>query len=322
MRYYELMILAALAAFAATNTIVSLWSALTWKKVADTKWTPLARARVLLALRLAPAAVGALGSALASMAFLRYEPRSTSEAPSSLLLTGAVVGGGIVMVGIWRGVKRLCETARFMASIERTGAPVAVHGAHMPAWRVDTTFPLVAVAGILRSRLLIAGTVLAELPEEELELVVRHELAHARYHDNVAQLLMIAAPDAVSACGWSRPLERAWRQAAEEAADDGAVGGDANARLHLASALLRVARLLGEQTPPRLPVPAFHEGASIEKRVRRLLTVNEPPLVTPQASLLALATCACFAGAVVVAQWDALLSGVYTAIEWAVNMRP
>lgn len=322
MHYYELMLLAALAAFAVTNTIVSLWIALTWWKVADAKLTPLARARVLLGLRLAPATVGALGSALAAIAFLRYEPRATTETPSSLLLTGAVVGGGILIVGICRGVKRFREMARFMALIERTGAPVAVRGVHMPAWLVDTTFPLVAVAGIWRSRLLIAGNVLTELPEEQLDFVVRHELAHARHHDNVAQLLITAAPDAVSVCGWSRPLEHAWRQAAEEAADDCAVGSDANARLHLAAALLRVARLIGEQTPPRLPVLAFHEGASIEKRVRRLLAANEPPTGAQQASLLALSMCAGFAVAVVVAQWDPLLLGVHTAIEWVINMRP
>jgi hypothetical protein len=322
MRYYELMLLAALAAFALANTIGSFCVSRLWRKVAAAKWTPLARSRVLLGLRLAPALVGGHGAALTVIAFLRYEPRSTTEAPSTLLFAGAVLGGGLVAVSIWRGVNRMRDSGRFVAHIERTATPIVVHGVQLPAWLVDTTFPLVAVAGIWRPRLFIAGNVLAELSKEQLDVVLRHEVAHARHHDNVAQLLMSAAPDAVSTRSCSGSLEDAWRQAAEEAADECAVGRDADARLRLASALLRVARLIGDQIPPRLPVPAFHEGASIEKRVRRLVAANEPPLGPQTASLLVLSICACVAVAPVVVQWDAILLGVHAAIEWVINMRP
>jgi Zn-dependent protease with chaperone function len=322
MRYYELMLLAALAVLAVTNTIGSLCLSLTWRKVADAKWTPLARARVLLGLRLAPSLIGALCAALTLIAFLRYEPPSTTEAPSMLLLTGSAVGLGIVMSGLSRGVKRLRDTAKFVAHIERTAAPVVVRGVPLPAWLVDTTFPLVAVTGIWRPRLLIAGNVLTELDEEQLDLVVRHELAHARHGDNMSRLLMAVAPDAVSLYGGARPLEHAWRQAAEEAADDYAVGIDTAARLSLASALLRVARLIGDQPPSRLLVPAFHEGASIEKRIRRLVADNEPPVRALQALRLPLPIGACFLVAGVVLQWDAVLMSIHTAIEWVIHMRP
>ena len=80
-------------------------------------------------------------------------------------------------------------------TVERTATRVTVPGVTLPTWQVDTAFPLVALAGIWRPSLLVARRVLEQIPDDELQVIVKHELAHARQRDNVAQLLLTAVPD-------------------------------------------------------------------------------------------------------------------------------
>jgi beta-lactamase regulating signal transducer with metallopeptidase domain len=95
--------------------------------------------------------------------------------------------------------------------------------------------------------------------------MLTHECAHVSARDNVKRLLIRACPDVA---GPPVVLERAWAAAAEEAADAVAARLSPAARLDLAQALIRVARLAVPQTPPL--ASAFYLGGSIESRVRRL----------------------------------------------------
>jgi Zn-dependent protease with chaperone function len=321
MRYQQLMVLSALASFAAASTVAGVCIALTWRRLALATRTPVVRARALFALRIAPFVFGTLTSVLSVLAFQQYEPRSTAEAPGSILIALAVVGTGVLAAGLWRLCARCSTTYRFLRTIERTAVPVSVPGLQLPAWQVDTAFPLVAVAGLTRSRLLIARSVLAQMPGEELQVVVRHELAHARHRDNIVQLLLTAAPDLIGAAGLWQGLERAWREAAEEAADDFATGADAMARMNLASALVRVARLVGVHPSPRLPLLALHEGESIERRVRRLVEAIEPagaPRLTARHTTLVVAV----AALTLLVTWEGALAHLHEVTEYLVNVRP
>ena len=94
-------------------------------------------------------------------------------------------------------------------------------------------------------RLLVARRVLEQMPGDELQVIVKHELAHARQRDNVARLLLSALPDVLGLGHQWLGIERAWHEAAEDAADELATGDDAQARVCLASALVRVARMVG-----------------------------------------------------------------------------
>jgi beta-lactamase regulating signal transducer with metallopeptidase domain len=323
MRYQQLMLLSALATFALTSTIVGACVALTWRRVASTSGTSRARARMLFALRVAPAALGALLSALTVLAFSRYEPRSTSEVPGWILIVGAAAGAGLVIAGIWRGITRCWKTHQFLTMTERTAARVNVPDVELPTWQVDTRFPLVAVAGLGRSRLLVARRVLTEMPRDELELVLRHELAHAQHHDNIARLLLTAAPDLFSVGRWRLPMERSWREAAEDAADDFAAGGDGRARACLASALIRVARMAQARATSAVPVPAFHEGESIDRRIRRLVTASElPPDDGVRQSRRRVLVAAVVVGVGVVVSSQRVLMVMHALVEWLVHVRP
>src|SRR5688572_9432777 len=119
MRYQQLMVLSALASFAAASTVAGVGIALTWRRLALANRTPVVRARALYALRVAPSVFGALTSVLTVVAFQQYEPRSTAEAPGSILIALAVIGTGVLAAGLWRLCARCSTTYRFLRSEER-----------------------------------------------------------------------------------------------------------------------------------------------------------------------------------------------------------
>ena len=224
-------------------------------------------------------------------------------------------------MGLWRLIVRCRATSRFRRVAARTATRVTVPGASLPVWQVDAAFPLVALAGIWRPHVLIARSVLEQIPDNELQVILKHEIAHARRHDNLVRLLLTGLPDVLSLIQPRVGIERAWHEAAEDAADDLATGDDAQRRVCLASGLVRVARMAERQVAPAVPLFAFHEGESVARRVRRLLDAAQPRSIPP--ILLVLMTVALASGAL--GLWlrlDFVLLGVHHATEWLVNARP
>jgi hypothetical protein len=323
MHYTQLFVLVTLATFAAVTTVVAAVLVVTWRYrgAALSTSAGVSRARVFLLLRIAPVLSGALACAVMMLAFVRYEPLSTTEAPGWMLLISASVGAALFLGGSARAAIQCWRTGRFLRALERSATPVEFPGIDLPAWRVDTTLPLVGLAGIWRPRLLLAAGVLDRVPDDELQVIVEHELAHARRRDNVVRLVFTALPDIV---GWVERrvgIERAWHEAAEDAADDAATGSDPAARVCLASALVRVARMADSHVMPAVPLLAFYSGGSIERRVRRLVepvgsqgcrssSVRRVLLLAAGTALISLGLTA-----------DGPLLSVHRAIEWMVNLR-
>jgi Zn-dependent protease with chaperone function len=324
MRYEQLLALVALTAFAAASTVACACVAATFQRVETALATrrSISRARALLLVRLTPVLAGTLACVLAMLAYLRHEPRTTEEIPGWLLIAGAVAGACLVVAGGRRAIERCWRTSRFLRLIDQAATPVIVPGATLPAWQADVEFPLLAVAGFWRPRLLIARQVLVQLPEDELAVAVQHEIAHARRRDNLSRLLFTALPDVLGLIEGRLGLARAWHEAVEDAADDFATQHEPEARLRLASALVRVASLAGDRPMPPVPLTAFHEGGSTERRVRRL--VGEAARPAPAALLpWRVAMAVSFGAASVVAlTWNRALRAVHDAIEWLVNAGP
>ena len=112
---------------------------------------------------------------------------------------------------------------------------------------------------------MVSDAVTSVLNESELQVAVRHELGHKRSWDNLKKCLVSAVP-----FPGMNGLERAWREAAELAADDSAVTNRQEA-LDLAAALIKLSRF-----PQPSPEPAFVTGlvsgaCLISLRVERLL---------------------------------------------------
>ncbi len=138
-------------------------------------------------------------------------------------------------------------------------------------WLIESAYPVAAVTGLFRTRLLISTRIVSECTPRELEAVIRHEAAHVRRRDNLVRAAMRYLPDPMLLLNAGRELQTGWAAAAEEAADDEAAGPRVEARTELAAALVRVARMAEGPPPQWMPALAFYEGTNLENRVRRLL---------------------------------------------------
>jgi Zn-dependent protease with chaperone function len=269
-----------LAAYALACMLLSLLVALVWRGGLH---RVLQSSHALLALRLLPA-VGAvvllLGVALP--AFWVYEPEYPSEdvgslicilAGISLLLLSAAIRRGFVA---WLDTRALLRRCKSLDSLLTTGMQrVEI---------VDVSVPLVAVVGGLRPRILIAKAMLSVCSQVEFREIVAHEMAHVHARDNLKLLWMIIAPDFLAWLRDGRTLTRRWRVAAEFEADKRAAGSDPLRRVALASALIKVARLMGRNgwdTVLAMPIGLDE----VEGRVHQLLA---PARHAPNSSVVKL----------------------------------
>jgi Zn-dependent protease with chaperone function len=172
-----------------------------------------------------------------------------------------------------------------------------------------------ALVGVLRPRLLIARGVLQALSGEELSASVAHEIGHQRAWDNLKRLAMRAAPDLMTTTSAARAIERRWASASERVADRQACRSG-RARCALASALVKVARLMPSVTPIAEPISTLVDGGEIASRVHSLLE-DAPDAEAQRASWHWAALALAFPIAALV--YAPLLRGVHALTELIVN---
>lgn len=242
--------------------------------------TPQAAANYLFVVRTAPFFLALVaGVGLALPAFLKFEPRMTNE--SLGLRLWILAGGGLIVLAIvvFRALRILRNTRQMERDWRSTAVPIhmAQFGICIPAYLVEGTSSLVAVAGILRPRIYFSSEVARCLTGEELSAALAHEIAHVGFFDNLRQwFLKISQPPR-----WldvSRLSLAAWTKVSEISADEAALRSGASA-LDLAAALLKVARLQSQSIIsgsiavshliPPLP------DSSLQARVERLHTMSE-----------------------------------------------
>jgi BlaR1 peptidase M56 len=219
---------------------------------------------VLLVLRLAPAVTAWLAvAAFCIPSYLELEPRQNAEQLTMICVLAALAGAMMLLHGVGRALLAVFRTRRLAASATRCSLLDE-------AYVVAAEKPLIAMAGVLRPRLVISPCVLEALSAEELDSAVRHEQAHRRAGDNLKRLVMLLASTGLP---WSKGfavLERQLARTLEWAADDEATGGDPARCVALAAALVRVARL-GSAPVPATASSLVSADCSLQARVQRLL---------------------------------------------------
>jgi len=225
-----------------------------------------AAARFLLTVRFAPLGIAIfVVAALCVPSYLWFEPDVAEEVGPACLLA-AVLCVGIWAISLSRSARAILKSRRWLRQCERTGCETRLAGG--PAVIVDGN--AVALAGLLRPRVIVASEVVRALSPEQLDAALRHERAHWGSRDNFKRLLLLIAPDAFPFFhGGFAGIERAWKKYAEWAADDRAASGDVERSLALAGALVRVARL-GAGPQPSPLVTSLIDG-DLSERVERLL---------------------------------------------------
>ena len=271
------LLLAALLTFTslASLTIAGLWR-VAGRLTSD--WTAATRARLLFSLRTLPALLAFLSVALLLVpAYVAYEPRQAAETVSFKLGLLAFISATGIAVSIYRAIATHRATVKLTSDWLKQGEPVQITGIAIEAFRIDHTFPLIAIVGFLRPRLFIASHVLEILTPEEVAAAVAHENGHLAARDNLKRGLLQACRNALLIIPSGRLLDKAWSEASEEAADENAARQGNGVALDLASALVKIARNIPQGGRPTMPAGVFllgdEETKGIKSRVRRLIAL-------------------------------------------------
>ena len=278
---YELLgISLVLAALLTINAFASLIVAAGWRlsRQAAKNLSASTRANLLFALRISPPALAIICvAAFLVPAFLAHEPYATAEVVSKKLGALALVSAIGVVLAIWRGVRSWWATRTLLRRWLAIAAPIELAGVNILTFRIPHSFPIIAVVGSWTPRLFIAGQVLGELSEDELSAAIAHECGHLAARDNLKRSLLRACRDALMIVPCGRSLDRAWAETVECAADEHAAQNSAATALELASALVKIAKMIPTGAHAAIPVAAFlvgHEEArGVKARVSRLLEI-------------------------------------------------
>jgi len=331
---YELLgISLVLASLLTINALVSLAAAASWRFVEKPLQTRSARTRaeVLFAMRVAPPVLAFISVALFLVpSYVVHEPYASGEVVSKKLAILASLSAIGVGFALWRALRSSLATRSLRREWLSNAVPIELTGIGIPTFRISGSFPIIAVVGIVRARLFIAAQVLEKLNEEELTAAIAHECGHLSAHDNLKRALLRACRDLLMIVPCGRSLDRAWAEAAECAADEQAAQQNAETALNLASALVKIARMVPVGARAAMPMAAFlvgfEENRGVKARVCRLLEIASDgcrhrvpnrtiALVLPITSLGSLLVLA-----VVVVSSPRVLISVHTMIEHAVKL--
>jgi Zn-dependent protease with chaperone function len=287
------------------------------------KMKPSSATTFLFALRMIPAALSlfaVLGLCVPS--YLWLEPQSAAEQISFACFAAALLGLAIWTTAIARSVNSATKSLRYARQCQQSGRETLLGGEIAPVLVVPQETPLLALAGVIRPRLMVSRGVISALSAEQLDAALRHESAHRISRDNLKRLLLLLAPDIFPFSRTFAPLDRSWARLSEWAADDHAAGGDSRRALSLAGALVRVARMKAAPRPAILLTSLIEDDRDLSIRVDRLLHAA-PSRPNPLGRVLraalggaALVLTGTLAAAVL---WPSTLSSVHELLERLVH---
>ncbi|HMG75145.1 MAG TPA: M56 family metallopeptidase [Pyrinomonadaceae bacterium] len=289
------------------------------------------RAEILFALRVGPMALAFISVSLFLVpSYLGYEPYATSEIVSKKLAALAILSAIGVALALSRALRSWLATRSLLHEWLSSAIQIRLDGTSIPTFRIPNSFPIIAVVGTFRPRLFIAERVLETLSAEELTAAIAHEGGHLYAHDNLRRSLLRVCGDLLMIVPCGQSLDRAWTEAAECAADEHAVQQSAETALNLASALVKIAKMVPVGARAAVPLAAFlvgvEETRGVKARVRRLLEIasnsylRRVPNPTIARILPAASLCGLFLLALVVANNPSVLLTVHNVIEHAVKL--
>ena len=288
------LVLALLLTINATATLVTVGAGRAGKRLL-VRCSARTRAEILFVMRIGPPVI-AIVAIVAFMipSYLRYEPHSSGEVVSWKLGALAMLSAVGVGLAISRGLRSWLATRSLLKEWLASSTTVHLDEIAVPTFVLRHTFPIIAVVGAIRPRLFIADQVFASLSHEELAAAIAHEYGHLAAHDNFKRSVMRISRAALLLIPCGRSLDRAWSEASESAADEHAAQRSSLVALNLASALVRIAKMIpkGQQQIMPASVSAFLAGNEdtprVRVRVRRLveLAATDPRQLVSSAPLV------------------------------------
>lgn len=267
-----------LAGLLTFNCVASLIAALTWRLTWRLTANRSARARadLLFLLRTLPTLLAVFFvMVLIAPAYLAYEPRNTGEGMGLKLGVLAFLSALAISIAVARSIATWRATVRLTVDWLAKAEPFLIPGIKTSTYRIHHAFPVIAIIGAFRPRLFVANQVLEMLSEDEIAAAVAHESGHIIARDNLKRSLMRACRNALLIFPSGNALDKAWADAAEEAADENAAREGDKVALDLASALVKIAKIIPLGARPTMPAGAFlfgdDETNALRRRVSRLV---------------------------------------------------
>jgi len=244
-------------------------------------------------------------------------PRSWAGMLLAVWLIGAAVGFALLGAGLVRlsWLARHSRPLTHPAWVRLAGEVAAELGVRRSVALLHSDHPSILVAwGWFRPRIMVPREAV-EWPVSDIDIVLRHEMAHLVRADWIVQLLA----EALCAINWFNPLlwmlPQRLRAESECACDDVVLQRGVEGPEY-AERLLALARALNAQRrwSPTYPAPSMARRSSLERRVAAMLStrVSRSPLTASARAavvMLAFAVALPIAGLAVFAQARASFSG-------------
>lgn len=313
--YLLLGISITLAMLLIANIGIAALASLLWRVSSSltSGWSAAVRAELVFALRAFPV-VASLSLVLGYIvpSYLLHEPFDSGEVVSRKLALVAIVSTAAVFFAVYRVMSSWISTRRMIRTWMRGADVAAVEGGTVPVYRIEHEFPIIAVTGIFRPRMFIARRVLDSLEPGELAASIAHEYGHLTARDNFKRTILRFCRDLMILPVGSR-LDHDWAESAESAADEFAAREGSKGALDLASALIKISRIVPTHGHAAMPVATFLLGSSsgdITSRVRALLRLSEhrPERTGRRLSPLGSISISCFAAVLLLPFFD---NGLY-----------
>lgn len=232
---------------------------------------PQSGARFLLMLRLLPVTLAAFAVlAFCIPSYLWLETNEATERVGLACCAMALLGAAVCASSLIRSAQALWLSMQRSMQHKREGYP-SDPSESLPVTVMNNDVPVLALAGVMRPRIIVSRSVLQTLSHEELEAALAHEHAHHRSGDNWKRLVLFLAPDIFPFSRAFKRLDRSWSKLIEWSADDDATGGDAHRSVSLAAALVHMARLGGNSAASPLASSFLKNDDELPVRVNRLL---------------------------------------------------
>lgn len=270
--------------FYATLLTASLLSVAMWRllRTPSMHWSGRRRNNVLCALRIIPLALAAtLAYGFVLPAFITFEPAVSTERVGTMLSIVVVISATGLAAAFLRIFASWWRTRRLIRTWLRGSTRAVIDGFDIPAYRIEHEFPVLAVVGIFNPRVFVAEKVLNGLEGAELRASIAHELGHIAARDNLKRIAMRLCSDLLVFPFTSR-LDRDWAEASEAAADE--AGAGRSTALDLASALIKIGRLVPSGSTYKLPAGAYllePNDGSLATRIEALVAMPGHEMPAP-----------------------------------------
>ncbi len=279
--YFLLGISLMIALLLILNLLISAAATFLWRILSPLaeNWTAQRRAQTIFALRVFPFLSALIFVVVILIpAYLLFEPHSSGEIVSLKLGAIAFASTIGIIAAFYRVFGTWWKTRRLVSNWLKNAEKVEIADVDVPIYQMEHPFPVIAVVGVFRPQIFIASQVFESLDQQELQAAIAHEYGHLAARDNFKRTLMRVCQDLL-VFPFGRSLDNAWSENVESAADEYAAhkGGNLTA-LNLASALVKIARIVPDGSKPAMPAGAFlltEQTDFVTFRVRRLLQLAE-----------------------------------------------